>query len=735
MNISSKIVGFLALCGCLSFGARPGFRIKGNITGGMEGMKVYLKYADIPQLVAQDSTILHNGRFSFSGTVISPRFYTILFKDTGRTDRWGQDRIINLFVENAAISVQAPYDSLPKEIEMWSGSAISPAVEVNGSGSHTFFLRYDKEKGVLDREKSALFDDYIRFLNPDSGAVRQPRTVGMDLCRHMDMVDSVRKAYVMRFIQDNPSNEVVGYVALQALKMGNITTGEIDGLVERFENVQGKGVLTKKFMEEAPLVKKTAVGSSLVDFSLKDTSGHVYNLSDYVGKGKYVLLECWASWCHPCRADIPHLKEAYALYHPHGFEVISVSLDSKRDNWIKAVDQEKMEWLQLSDLRAFDGDLPKVYHINGIPACLLFDPQGRLVSRNMRGSWMDNRLIEMYGDHSEDAHVSGNIPGLKDCKIIVQYYKDTLPATDTINVTGGKFTWTAFMPEPQKVFMMFPSRYEEFFVESGNIEITGTADLKAFEVRGSKAEDESVAWNKSLKDLTDQEEALYQKYGNVSKEEQIALEAKLTELETKRRERANEYIAAHPASPVSIGLVSDRAMMGEYNDVNAVYQKLDASVQQTSQGRLIAKRLIVLKKSALGEKMVDFTQNDTTGRAVRFTRFKGKYVLVDFWASWCGPCRAENPNVLKAYNEYKGKNFTVLGISLDDKADKWKKAIKDDKMPWTQLSDLKGWKNELAQYYGIQGIPSNLLIDPDGKIVAKDLRGEALHARLAELLK
>jgi len=735
MNISSKVISFLTLCGCLSFGARPGFRIKGNITGGVEGMKVYLTYADIPQKTTQDSAILHNGKFSFSGSVASPRFYTILFKDTGRINRWGQDRIINLFVENAEISVQAPYDSLPREIEMWSGSAISPAVAVNGSGSHTFFLQYDKEKGALDKKKSALFDDYIRFLNPDSGAVRQPRTVGMDLCRRMDIVDSARKAYVIRFIQDNPPNDVVAYIALQALKMENITTGEIDRLVQHFEDGREKGYLAKKFLEEAPLVKKTAVGSSLVDFSLKDTSGKVYALSNYIGKGKYVLLECWASWCHPCRADIPHLKEAYALYHQHGFEVISVSLDDKRDNWIKAIGQEKMEWLQLSDLRAFDGDLPKIYHINGIPACLLFDPQGRLVSRNMRGSWMDRLLIEMYGDHSRDTHVSGNIPGLKDGQIMVHYYRDTLPATDTISVTGGKFTWTALMPEPQKVFMMFPSRYEEFFVESGSIGITGTADLKTFEVKGSTAQDESAAWSKSLKDITDQQEALYQKYGNVSKEEQIALEAKLTELETKRKARANEYIAAHPTSPVSISLVSGRAMMGEYNDVNAIYQKLDASAQQTSQGRLIAKRLIVLKKSALGEKMVDFTQKDTTGRVVQFARFKGKYVLVDFWASWCGPCRAENPNVLKAYNAYKGKNFTVLGISLDDKADKWKKAIRDDKMPWTQLSDLKGWKNELAEYYGIQGIPSNLLVDPNGKIVAKDLRGEALEARLAELLK
>ncbi len=133
--------------------------------------------------------------------------------------------------------------------------------------------------------------------------------------------------------------------------------------------------------------------------------------------------------------------------------------------------------------------------------------------------------------------------------------------------------------------------------------------------------------------------------------------------------------------------------------------------------------------------MKDFTQADPAGKPFKSAALRGKYVLVDFWASWCGPCRAENPNVLKAYNAYKGKNFTVLGVSLDDKADRWKKAIEEDGMPWQQVSDLKGWKNEVSNYYGIHGIPSNFLIDPQGNILAKDLRGVALQRKLAEVIQ
>lgn len=142
------------------------------------------------------------------------------------------------------------------------------------------------------------------------------------------------------------------------------------------------------------------------------------------------------------------------------------------------------------------------------------------------------------------------------------------------------------------------------------------------------------------------------------------------------------------------------------------------------------------KKTNVGVTATDFTQNDPTGKPVKLSDFRGQYVLVDFWASWCKPCRAENPNLLKAYNKYKSKNFTILGVSIDDSDMKkaWLNAVQQDGLPWTQTSELKGANSEAALAYGVTAIPANFLISPEGKILAKNLRGAELEKKLAELL-
>lgn len=341
-------------------------------------------------------------------------------------------------------------------------------------------------------------------------------------------------------------------------------------------------------------------------------------------------------------------------------------------------------------------------------------------------------LISSLGAFAQQVNVVGNMTDFKDKEITMYYYVAGKPVSDKVNVVDGKFKWTAVMPEPQMVSMLGSRRYD-FFLEAGRISITS---VKAGElnIKGSRVQDEYEAYLKTLNDLDLQQSELFKNWEKGSKDEQKALEAKVATLNKEKKERANRYIAAHPKSAVSLYLVSDRAVMGDYSDVIKIYDQLSDQLKLSAGGKRVTERLVVLKRSDIGQPMLDFTQNNQEGKAIRFADFKGKYVLIDFWASWCGPCRAENPNVLKAYNQYKDKNFTVIGISLDDKVEKWTKAIKEDQMPWTQVSDLKGFENEIADYYGIRAIPCTFLLNPEGKIIATYLRGDALNEKLAELL-
>ncbi|KIO76320.1 hypothetical protein TH53_15295 [Pedobacter lusitanus] len=333
--------------------------------------------------------------------------------------------------------------------------------------------------------------------------------------------------------------------------------------------------------------------------------------------------------------------------------------------------------------------------------------------------------------------VNGNIAGLKSPYI----YFYSKGKSDSAAVKDGKFTYTgAAESVPVRVSMHNKKvGFGDFYAERGPVTIKGNADKPdELIITGGKTQTENNELSASKKGINAQLSKIYENWSAANKaKDSVALakaEQEMTPLEEASTKLTLDFVRSHPSSYVSLDKISELTYEFDYADIAALYQGLSADLKASAGGKKLETSLAVLKKGSNGQKMIDFTQNDPSGKSVSFASFKGKYVLVDFWASWCGPCRGENPNVVKAYNRFSAKGFTVLGVSLDQDGAKWKKAIEDDKLPWSQVSQLNGWKNEVSQYYGIQGIPSNYLVNPEGVIIARNLRGEKLTKKLEELL-
>jgi len=173
----------------------------------------------------------------------------------------------------------------------------------------------------------------------------------------------------------------------------------------------------------------------------------------------------------------------------------------------------------------------------------------------------------------------------------------------------------------------------------------------------------------------------------------------------------------------------------DYKELNNLFKSLDKKVKKSNDGKLFERYLEALKNTQIGKKAPSITQLDLNGEPYSLTDLKGKYVLIDFWAAWCPDCRRQNPSLVKLYSKFKDQNFEILGVSFDREYDSWVKAIKDDQLTWKHVSDLQHWNNAAGQTYGVKAIPQNILVDPQGIIIGRNLHGDKLEQKLAELLK
>jgi peroxiredoxin len=365
-------------------------------------------------------------------------------------------------------------------------------------------------------------------------------------------------------------------------------------------------------------------------------------------------------------------------------------------------------------------------------------------------------LLALTGYSQQSIVFKGTADTIYNGKMVILYNKITGDHDSTL-VVNGRFEITVPYKEPSRY--MFYSKYELkkkggyapfgiIVTKPGNVQLR--ADMESFtnsSVSDNKENDLYLAFVKDGLPARQQiMDKLTAKYGadfakHLNQKDPLYAEVNqyyndLNEGFNKTQvERLGEFIKVHPDSFTATFLLNNMITIVPLEKAQMYYDELGKSYKNTSYALNIQKTIDAKNITAIGKIAPDFEQPDTSGKLVKLSEFRGQYVLVDFWASWCIPCREENPNVVKAYQHFHNKGFTVLSVSLDQpgKKEAWLKAIHQDQLTWTQVSDLKFWNNAVAKLYGIQAIPQNFLLDKEGKIIAVNIKGEELNKKLLEL--
>jgi peroxiredoxin len=337
-------------------------------------------------------------------------------------------------------------------------------------------------------------------------------------------------------------------------------------------------------------------------------------------------------------------------------------------------------------------------------------------------------------------------------KIYLQLFRQAgKTLTDSVNLKDGKFQFSGSVDTAPVVAYLELNKkgtgpsykdYKIIYLEKGTITVNSKdTTLASANVDGTKTNRENASFSVAHKPVDEAYAALEAKMkaasDEVKKSDAFIKENAKTEkaIDMQDIQMNKKFIQDYPDSFISLNALETFAYSADYVDIAPLFNGLSPGIKESEPGKKFAERLPKLKAVALGAIAPEFAETDTAGKMVSLSSFRGKYVLIDFWASWCGPCRQENPNVVKAFNHFRGKKFTIVGVSLDRPGaqDKWLKAIHNDGLAWTQLSDLKFWDSKAAGLYAVRGIPQNFLLDPDGKIIGKNLRGEDLENKLEEV--
>ncbi|MDP4289580.1 MAG: TlpA disulfide reductase family protein [Bacteroidota bacterium] len=364
-----------------------------------------------------------------------------------------------------------------------------------------------------------------------------------------------------------------------------------------------------------------------------------------------------------------------------------------------------------------------------------------------KGKVLQKTAVARDNAEHEGLSITGKIEGFTEGKIYLNklIYPNSIKI-DSFDLTNGNFSFTKDISNTNVYSINFGKRHSGviIFPESENIRVNvklNNGIIDNADVKSGTLQQVFQEYSKTIKDAGLEMNKLYLAFLNAKKanneSETTRLEKELSVKSAAMDATEAKIQELNVSNLLGIFLITKKIYAYDYDKLKSCLGKVNPVAQKSEIFKTLTARLAKLDNVKVGAIAPDFTLPTPEGDMVSLSQFRGKVVLVDCWASWCGPCRVESPNMVALWNENKDKNFTILGVSLDRPNDreKWIKAIADDKLSWTQVSDLKYWQSKICDLYVINAIPETILIDKDGKIVARGLRGEELKVKVAELLK
>ena len=759
----------LACCLALTVSAATAknFTIKGLFHGDVEGKTVYLMKSHQYSPTVLDSTVIRNGKFQFKGKLAEPtklilKYYPSAYRGKMSPDgsRYQSYPVLPLYIDGGKVTVEANVENMGDDFEvMYYNMFDYKDARITGSELNDRYREYMQARYDFMNRHWALQEEFYKVYGDDSKVMPIA-----DVNREMARQDSARASqndFTKAFITRNADN-FAGVLALNETLSAYDKAGieELVGIISPKMKATPFGQAT---LLKADTVKATAKGAMFADVTLVDAQGNKHNLSEYLGKGNYTLLEFWASWCGPCRGSIPHLKQVYGLYHGQGFDIVSVSMDDSQDNWKKALKEENMKWTQLCCDDGF-GQVAKTYNFNGIPYCILIGPKGEIVETNCRDGRLDRQLVNHYGNKLETLHITADLQTDKDSlRLITVPYGSFTADSKKYPVKNGHLELTLPLTTPVQMSIMEPGDYmggisfpalpgEEVVVKGTMRDntISGSSfyqdyaeihnQLKAPSMRLVKIrEDIEQLWSDlGLRDNTvkGKQKEKNQKIYDEAKEKFV----KETDgLYTQIGETIIDYIKDHPRQETSVALLAsvpadslESLVKGlNYFVANGRMKPVITALQKQAENELMRKAAKEAMKE--GIEAPDFTLNDINDQPLTLSSMRGQWVILDFWGSWCGWCIKGMPAMKEYYKKYSGK-FEIIGVDCRDTKEKWRAAVEKNELPWLHVY------NEAAdgtpEKYGVEGYPTKIIIDPEGKInkivVGED---EAFYQYLDQLFK